>query len=841
MKTTKFISALLVPALLVACSDDMFDSNSVGNIPSENLVEGLTINVGFDASGDAATRGTFAGGAKGIFDNFYFEPSFNDEPALQTTDNSAIYGDQVGICLPNPVVGNGGVLTNVPFYIAGYQGAPDGDGNAVNPYSLVAKDNGFYRISDSQQEKAAFEESETTTTKNAFNSAVAALKAGGSVAEGKADISKAIFKTVAGVMTGDYVLYYPYNATFNSMGKIPAVQLKSIQTLEELAVDAGTDNVLGSNLFAYSKTPFRVSGETNAAQDMSMAPAAYFFQFKLYTTGSEITLANDDEIKLITVSTKDDAQAFAIDGFVTAGATNSFTADAETAVDMIGVECGGGVKVIPATTTAKKNTEALTAYLSTYAVKEKLAGKDIIVRVYTEKGKVATFTKTAAGSNIKEGSTDYWNLDFNGKTFEDAEQLVYNEETLTAALTTGGTLVLKNNIEANNALTLAKEVTIKGANYTITASEGLTINAASDLQCGVVIPANKTLTIKANSSINKVTNNGTVTMTGGTEEANLTATIATIENNGAITVGENQILNATTINNNAVKTTAASLTVEAKGSLVATAINNAAEGKDEEDNKLEAAEITITGNVANTTINNAGALELNGAAMASTVTINNTGAFEINTAGVVALNATLVNDGTVEIASTASVNSYGTITNNNEITNNGVFTLLGSGTLQNNKLINDYGTFSGLSRLTNATGAELIRSVEGWATFEPAIAEAKVTAVRINADVESEVAITTTKTIYLNNNLTLPVGSDKASSAGKIVFEKAAGATLKGYITASAMDVNQNGTIAATSNVTVTGDITIASNMKLTGEANSYTICNDIKGAGTTEGPIYVK
>ena len=408
-------------------------------------------------------------------------------------------------------------------------------------------------------------------------------------------------------------------------------------------------------------------------------------------------------------------------------------------------------------------------------------------------------------------------------------------------MTTGGTLVLKNNIEANNALTLAKEVTIKGANYTITASEGLTINAASDLQCGVVIPANKTLTIKANSSINKVTNNGTVTMTGGTEEANLTATIATIENNGAITVGENQILNATTINNNAVKTTAASLTVEAKGSLVATAINNAAEGKDEEDNKLEAAEITITGNVANTTINNAGALELNGAAMASTVTINNTGAFEINTAGVVALNATLVNDGTVEIASTASVNSYGTITNNNEITNNGVFTLLGSGTLQNNKLINDYGTFSGLSRLTNATGAELIRSVEGWATFEPAIAEAKVTAVRINADVESEVAITTTKTIYLNNNLTLPVGSDKASSAGKIVFEKAAGATLKGYITASAMDVNQNGTIAATSNVTVTGDITIASNMKLTGEANSYTICNDIKGAGTTEGPIYVK
>lgn len=845
MKTTKIISALLVPALFAACSDDMLDSNNVGNVPAENLVEGLTINVGLDKGGDATTRGTFAGSStKGIFDNFYFEPDFTGESsALVPTSNSAIKGDQVGICLPSPVAGQGTVLTNVPFYIAGYQATPDANGDANLPFSLVPSSN-FYKIAESQQTNGAFEASAITTTKEKFVAAVGVLKAGTPALEANVtDISKAIFKSVSGVMTGNYVLYYPYDKDFTDMTKIPAKPLNSIQKQTTLA--AGTngtnDHVLKDNLFAYSKAPFKVDGKKNAAQNMSMTPAAYFFQFKLYTTGSAITLANSGEIKLITVSTKDDAKAFAIKGSVSAGTTNSFVPDAETAVDMIGVETGGNVKVIPAATAENKNTNALTAYLSTYAIPANLTGKDIIVRVYTTTGKVAEFTKAAAGSNIKEGGTDYWNLDFNGVEFKDAEQLVYNESTLTTALAAGGTLVLKNNIDATSALTIGKEVTINGEGYTLTAGNGLTINKAAALNCNVTVPSTKTLTINAASTISKVINNGTVTLKAGASEAKdgVEVTITTLENSGLVTVNAYDKLNATTIENKAVKTTAASLTVMANGALAATTVNNAAlVEEDENGDELEAGTISIAGTVANTTINNDGTLTSTAAELPATLKVNNDGDFNINET--CNLLATLVNNGKIAIYSGKTVNARGAITNKGEIVNNGVFTLLGDCTLANSGTISDLGTFSGLSRLTNAAGAKVIRTVQGVENFLPAINEPKITDIRIKTAIESKTAITTAKTIYLSESLTLPVDADKKSSLGKVIFE-VANKTLIGNLSATGIDVEENGTIGANSNVTVDGDINVAKGKTLTGNAKSYTICNDITGTGTVSGPIYVK
>lgn len=840
MKTTKIISALLLPALFAACSDDTFEGNSIQNNEGQ-LVKDLSIITGINSGTDASTRSGFAGGEKGFFDNFYFEPAF-DSNNLDLTNNSEIKGDQVGLCLPNPT-GNGNVLTNVPFYIAGYQATPE-ESKAAKIFSLK-RTNDFYNITGQETDADAFDEAEGADDQTKFKAMVTARK-DAVPAAGEVDITKSVFKTVAGVMTGNYILYSPFNKAFVDPTKpLPAVELKTIQTQTEAATAGAAkiaDHVLSSNLFAYSKAPFKVDGTNNAAKEMSMTPAAYFFQFKIYTSGTQIDKSSD-KIKLITVATADDAKAFAKTGHVQAGATNSFIADATTAADMIGVDFGTNISTIPSATAETKNADALSVYLSTYPVKTALAGKDIVVKLYTEKGKVATITKAAAGSAIVEGGTDYWNIDLNGVKFEEADRLVYNTATLEAELGgAAGTLIMKNDI-TTTVTAIDHAFTIKGENYTLTLNNDITLNDKCNFECKTLIPASKTLTVKKDATFATLDNKGTIAF--GTDATTLTAT--TINNEGTITVSGKATLKATTINNKAVKTPAAKLTVayttaDNQGTLMATTINNAAGvvNKNDDSQTTLNGEIEINGAVANTKIVNAGTLKLEGLSLASTVTVENAGEFNIGKDGrTTRLDATIVNDGSVNIISNSVADNYGKITNNGEITNNGVFTLLGSGQLINNGLISDLGTFSGLSRLTNSADAQVIRAVDGLTNLTPALAEAKITAVRINGDVNTgKSAITTDKTLYLNANLILPV--DKVSTIGKIVFE-ANDTELTGNVKTNSIDVNDDATIKATSNVVVDGDITIAKGKTLTGAADSYTICNDIKGEGSKAGTIYVK
>lgn len=840
MKTTKIISALLLPALFAACSDDTFEGNSIQNNEGQ-LVKDLSIITGINSGTDASTRSGFAGGEKGFFDNFYFEPAF-DSNNLDLTNNSEIKGDQVGLCLPNPT-GNGNVLTNVPFYIAGYQATPE-ESKAAKIFSLK-RTNDFYNITGQETDADAFDEAEGADDQTKFKAMVTARK-DAVPAAGEVDITKSVFKTVAGVMTGNYILYSPFNKAFVDPTKpLPAVELKTIQTQTEAATAGAAkiaDHVLSSNLFAYSKAPFKVDGTNNAAKEMSMTPAAYFFQFKIYTSGTQIDKSSD-KIKLITVATADDAKAFAKTGHVQAGATNSFIADATTAADMIGVDFGTNISTIPSATAETKNADALSVYLSTYPVKTALAGKDIVVKLYTEKGKVATITKAAAGSAIVEGGTDYWNIDLNGVKFEEADRLVYNTATLEAELGgAAGTLIMKNDI-TTTVTAIDHAFTIKGENYTLTLNNDITLNDKCNFECKTLIPASKTLTVKKDATFATLDNKGTIAF--GTDATTLTAT--TINNEGTITVSGKATLKATTINNKAVKTPAAKLTVayttaDNQGTLMATTINNAAGvvNKNDDSQTTLDGEIEINGAVANTKIVNAGTLKLEGLSLASTVTVENAGEFNIGKDGrTTRLDATIVNDGSVNIISNSVADNYGKITNNGEITNNGVFTLLGSGQLINNGLISDLGTFSGLSRLTNSADAQVIRAVDGLTNLTPALAEAKITAVRINGDVNTgKSAITTDKTLYLNANLILPV--DKVSTIGKIVFE-ANDTELTGNVKTNSIDVNDDATIKATSNVVVDGDITIAKGKTLTGAADSYTICNDIKGEGSKAGTIYVK
>ena len=839
MKTTKLISALLLPSLLVACSDDVFESNGIGGGIENAQLYDVTLYTGIN--GGADTKGAFAGGDKGVFDNFYFEPDWTGASnALVKTDNSAIKGDQVGLCLPNPL-NNGNVQTNVPFYIAGYEAAPKADGSASLPFSLDA-DDPFYALGEANK----MQNGDAFADYTAYTTAVGNLKIGTAVAAGAVDITKGVFRSISGVMGGNYVLYYPYNDKFQKMEKIPAVTLPIFNTQTTLDVEASatTNHVMGENLFAYSKTPFVVDG-VNVAQKMDMAPAAYFFQFKIYTSGNALTGTGD--IKMITVSTADNAKAFAINGTVSAGATNKFTADATTAVDMIGLDftTSKTVASVPGNiTNDNKNEDAYSAYLSTYPVASALQDKDIVIKVYTKADKVYTVTKAGAGSRIVEGGTDYWNIDLNGVQPTDAERLVYNETTLTAELAKQeGTLILKNNIELTSDLTIGKKFTIKGADYTITNPAGgtLTFSADCDLQC-------------------KVVNKGTISLGSPTKTAPRSVKVTTIDNEGAITVPVNGTLTVATLNNKAVPTTGTAATVEVKystnlnnnsnGKLVATTLNNEAAVYQGIQMVKYAGVLTFNGTVENSTINNDGTLSFvtNASAaknvVANTVTINNKGEMTVGlTGGTATFDATLVNDANVTMDGVVVANAA-KITNNKNIINNGIFTLQGSTTFTNNGYVDDLGTFSGLSKLTNGANAEIIRSVSGIENFNAALTENKLTGIRVLTAVDGApttdkegLVISTDKDIYLKANLTLDV--KKQSTIGELIFED--NSEVIGYVKTKAVTVNKGveARIGKGSNVYVEGNVTADEGASLTANADSNTSC--AAKSGSVSGPVYAR
>ena len=828
MKTTKLVSALLMPAMFMACNDDVFEGVNLENELQSGLVKDLAIAVGIENG--VESRGTFAEDAtKGVFGKFYFEPKFAgnlDNSEVTLTNNTSIAGDQVGLCLPSAAA-NGNVVTNVPFYIAGYQTTPESDGDVA--IHTLAASNDFYKFSNS--DVLAFEETADVLTYGKFMDAVETLEAGTDLGEGVTNIQKAVFKSVSGVMKGDYVLYYPYKEAFNEQGKIPATELSSIQVQQYVDDVPTTAHVVGANMFAYAKEPFAVAGGKKEAKNMNMGTAAYIFQFKVYTTGT----APDNEIKMITVSTEDDAKAFGVKGYVTAGATNTFAADAATAVDLIGVRVED--MTVPVATAENYKTTASTAYLSTYAIPSQLTGKNIVVRLYDEEGNVATVTK-AAGSAIKEGSTDYWKIDLKNVEFVEADRLVFDATDLDTELSSEpGTLILKNNIEATG-VTIPAGFTINGANYSLTL--GGTSNITGDVEL------NTTVKVVPSATLN--IGNGTVGAANATD-----VTITTLENGGTLNIKNNATLNATTINNGVTLAEASATEVESTitidkktsatgdvdGKLVATTVNNyaSAQNSDEEFTKTTGL-IVVNGAVENTTINNANLLTFN-AAMASTVTIDNDATLAVNAA----VAGIIVNDKTMNVADGVKATGA-TITNNGTVNSAGIFTLSGATTFANNGIVNDNGVFSGLSRLENdpETG-KIIRTVSALNNLNIALAEGKLTGIKINAAIapegEDDIVIETEKTLILAASLTL--STTEASSIKNIEL---AGGTLIGKVATEAIKVSSvyNNTttwgIGANSIITVSGNITIAATKKLTAAESSYTTCDDIEG--TYEGPIYV-
>lgn len=853
MRTRKFISMLMLPAAFVACTnEDIYNDDFAANV-EDQLVKDLMFNVSLDES--VASRGVYAGDKDGnIFQNFYLEPEFytavegsHQIGDLKLTSIEGFAGDMLGFSLVN----GANAITNMPFYIAGYGSTKGTDEDAKNVIYAFDTDNDLYKLVDSNDENYVVED----FSKDLYEASIAEIKkleANKPLTAEALDVRKGIVRNNAGVMSGNYIAYYPYNGDFTEPGGVPVVKLDYLPVYETSLATTQADAIKAANfydkLFAISQTTNTVDGKTKSG-NVSLLPRTGAVFFKIYNSGDADNKNKDVKIKRITVTAQEDAadDDFVLEGYVPMNDLSSIVATESSA--LIGAQFPA-TKVATGWEKEADDNQEQWVMVPCYPV----SGKSVKLEVYDNAGRVAVINKTSVPGL---GKSVTYTVDMKDLTFVETVRKVFTDTDFEDEIKTDGTLLLMGDITVKNTVTISTDLIINGA-HKLTLKDA---TISGELTTGTGVD----LVLEKGSSTNKLTLDkltiptGSEITLGGTAEKNIS--IATVENKGKLTIATaskavngvttyTQSISFTTLNNakeavlsieGALTATTinndAQATISVKAPLTATTINNAAAVTTTPKYKAGVIEVTASTSAAN--VVNKGELTWNSTEDMNLV-LTNEGTFKISSACAVV--GAIVNEGEISVGNNVKFSDT-TVTNNGTVNteDKAIVTLIGTTSFVNNGTVKDNGTFSGLSRLTNAEGAKVIRKVTALTNLNAALAEDKLTAINIADDIVGEEGyeIETTKTIILNANLTLPVDNGEKSTISNIEF--ASDATLVGNVTADAIAVNANGTIGATSNVTVNGTITIAEDMKLTGSDNSYTICNDIAGKGSVTGTIYVK
>lgn len=863
----KLIFSLLLPAALVACNNDEFVDGLAVETPAGELVENLTLNVSFDEGTDS--RSAYAGSEKSLYSNFYLEPEWSTK-AVKLSDNYKLYGDKLGLCLTS----GANAITNLPFYIAGYGSTLAETENAqLSVYTFNTQDpesddpeyNPLYDLGLDATTQVENDALNGDAAKDAFDDAVEALQAlegNEDLAADELDLRKAILRTNAGVMTGEYVAYYPHQEEFVDPAGIPAVELDALVEINaEMAATetaALTAVEFNDKVFAVSQSKISVDGGSKSSS-LSLSPLTSLFEIELYNS-----VANTDNFKVKRVTVESE-QGFILNGRVALNNLGTIVAEENGTTDLI------GVAFTPTAINAKadKGDGKFVAipYYPNAAV------SDLVFTFYTNDGTAATVTKndikTANGKVIKL-KVDYKELEF-----EKVTRKVFTATDLKAEVTAAGTLQLMDNISVAD-LTISKDIVIEGNNKTLTITgtssinnklecgEGVTLalvgttiaadldvdklslNYAAETSIAKHIKANE-LTIKEGSSdvtltdaevgtltiektatlisaaaegkeveVGTLNNSGTLTLTAGTEEAIKVMTVTTALNNkpgATLSVPQYAELAAATVTNDAATTTPA----------------------------VAAGTMTITGELNSETVNNAGSMTWS-SAEAIDITLNNSGTLAINAS--CALTGELKNTGTVTLAESMVVAATsGTLTvDGGVVTVSGTLNFSNTGKMNINAgVVNSVGTVNGANYITVAEGAEFIRTVKDVNNFVAALGTqniaAKFTGVRVAADIETTAELTATKKIYLSENLTL----GKASTLADVEVE-AAGVALTATEPATIASITiiktAGLTVGANSFLTVTG--TITNEGTYAHGAGVVVNCADATGDGTwTNNPNY--
>lgn len=868
----KLISMLLVGAAFTACTDDEFvDGYSNNQQISGDLTQDLILSVSMDA--DAESRAAYAGSSSSVFSNFYLEPEFNGTD-LALSNQTELKGDMLGFCLTN----GANAITNLPFYIAGYGSAKDSvmyvfddqaTGSTLYDLGLDLEDNNQVAVQ---------------VTKDLIEESVDSIKLYQNFTDvDLIDVRKGVVRSNAGVMTGKYVAYFPYNSKFTEPAGVPIVALtKAIEdrtqgsgeshfaSTEAAAVDSAK---FYSKLFAVSKTALDVNGGTKAGK-VSLSPRTGAIMFKLYNTAEE----NEKparEIKRITVETvTPEATDFILEGTVPMNDLTKVVATKTT--DLIGVAFNPD--------SVKWGTDYAHAKYVMMPVYPNNT-KKVKITIYTTDGKAAESIKS---TYPRLGAVAPYKLNIDSLDFKPVTRKIFTEQDFLDEMGTDGELELMDDINVTLTENLEGKLNIKGAKTLTINADGNKITAtsltlkdaagsklvlngfdaanvadsiiadtlilASDVANNFInatkveVNATKSLTL-AEANITSLINNGTVTVTNA-DKKNIV--VGTFDNKKTATISATGTLTATTFNNNA----GATLTTEMTGSgdaakygkLAATTINNAAGTTTP---VVLAAVITNNGILVGT-INNAGTITWG--TQAVDVTISNTGSLELGSA--CKFTGSLTNTGTVRIDNTVNGDGGSIVNNTNgqiNVTNNGEL-LLNTTTLAINAgtvKVAAEGLINGSSRITVAQGADYIKSVEDEHNFTAVLGTegvwAKFTGVELapTSSLTIQSAVSTAKKLFISNadvtfakEVTLTSGLEstqavtftlEADITGDILAE---GALTFNDTTSVTGNIDAKEAIVFDKLTTVVGDVIVQKDATFNGTS---TLTGNMKIDGTVE------
>lgn len=864
-----FAAAIL--ASLASCADDVFESPSMPGVEgqTEMLSQDFTLGVALNLN-DPTTRADFAGatGSTNPFQNVYFEPEFSSS-ALNLTDVSTVRGDQVGLCLVN----GSNAVTNIPFFIAGYESnarlqnsdAPKqiyplkADDTAGSLYYLGAANGGSTNATkiDYTSGYLALGGSQAwygTNEETSFNTLVGYVTNGTikTTYTDCPDVTKGLFKAPFPVMTGKYFAYFPFDKNFLTQGKIPVTELT--QFTNQTAY-GNKDNV---KIFAYSSKIQNFDNSKVSGQFVLDKNLAMIMQINLQNYDATAAPANVTP-NLVTMTVEDaegnPQEAFVLNGTIGFEGENAKFVPGDKKSNIMGVSLNGTTGVaIAGATTASDNI----VYLPIYPV----GGVEgtIVIRIYTATAdgqqvytyKLNNVTGSAltAGSNLAPRIT----INLADLTPEVATPLVYNAETFESALSKGSsteatTIQLLGNIDYDRAFPAGiadKSYVVKGGSVKFSNASSLTSNAPKNMtfECPVELASPLTISegntwifndgltishasgLKVNGKVSADNINVKTLLQLGNDAATANLTAETITNNGKFYAKRGVLTVTEAIDNNGTLNVGETAALTLK----VAAINNA-KGK------------TLT---------------WYNSEMATGLTITNEGTLAIANANGINFNgATLTNNGDVVLDATSAATrlnvNTGTITNNGNIEvtsvsgNAATLAIINGVSFTNNSRIIDNGQVYGQNFVTNGVDAEFIRVVSSAADFQAANLIKAYTTIQVGGAITSGLTdLNVTKNLILNANLTM------TGSCKNISVENDA------ILTSSALEVDGNITIAAGKTLTI-GDnsfINVSGNIETLEYEGSYgdfkfnstapetrpsVIANDIvtNGANWTSYPVY--
>lgn len=249
MKTRKLFIAMALPALLAACSQDEFvNENKFAEVPQ--LADGFKLNA--EKVMGTQTKGTWVEEGTGADTKYVYKWE------VKTTE--AISSEILGLCWTGKV----------------------GDTNYTDQAAKNLFTNYKFDIS-----KGADDVNEDGTLKNAINAGVS---------QSNAEYKKyAEFTTGASsLFAGEYIVYYPYNPSFNNVGYIKAT-VGSVFDAGNAATKADMYKVGGPKMFMMSDRTAMSAGQTS--ENFKLSAKSTLLRIDLWMAAGE-TPAKVDKIIL---------------------------------------------------------------------------------------------------------------------------------------------------------------------------------------------------------------------------------------------------------------------------------------------------------------------------------------------------------------------------------------------------------------------------------------------------------------------------------------------------------------------------------------------------------------